>query len=58
VGDKADPHDVDVAILFREAEPLRQVFPDDVAVQDLHFVTHSEQLGLQDLGDRRFACPR
>src|SRR5512132_2443894 len=57
-GDPADPLDVRVAVLLREAEALREVRADDVAVQVFDHVTAALELGADDLRDRRLAGAR
>ena len=55
-GDVADAADVDVAVFLREAELAREVFPDEVAVEDRdRAAADFEELRHQDVGDRGFA---
>ena len=57
-GDPADPLDVGVPVLLREAEALREVGADDVAVEVLDDQAAPFQLGPDVMGDRRLAGPR
>ncbi|MPL71146.1 hypothetical protein SDC9_16917 [bioreactor metagenome] len=55
-GDIADALDVDVAVLFREAELRGQVLAHHVAVEQRHrAAAHFHQLDHQRVGDRRLA---
>src|SRR4029453_394304 len=56
-GNPADALDVRVAVLLREPEALREMRTDDVAVQVLDEMAAALELGADDLGDRRLACP-
>src|SRR5207302_8973684 len=49
LGDEADPPDVDVAVLLREAETLGQVLPHDVAIQQLDALASGPEGGHQGL---------
>ena len=57
-GDPADARDVDVAVLLREAEALREVRADDVAVEVLDDEAAPLELRLDDVRDRRLARAR
>ena len=56
-GDPADPLDVGVPVLLREAEALREVRADDVAVEVLDDQAAPLELGPDVVGDRRLAGP-
>src|SRR5262249_10332868 len=56
--DPADPLDVRVAVLLREAEALRQVLADVVAVQVLDDQAALVELGPDDVRDRRLSGTR
>ena len=56
-GDPADALDVRVAVLLREAEPLREVRAHDVAVELLDEQASPLQLGRDEIRDRRLARP-
>ena len=54
-GDIADALDVDVAVLFREPQFRRQMFADDIAVQQRHRASaHFHQLDHHRIGDSGF----
>src|SRR5204863_8587861 len=53
--DPADARDVRVAIVLREAEALRQVRANDVAVEMVDDEAALLELGLHDVRDRRLA---
>src|SRR5258705_6764790 len=55
VGDEGDATDVDVAVLLREAEALREVFAHHVAIEDLQLRTALAQLFLEQPGNCRLA---
>ena len=55
MGDERDARDVEVAVFAAEAETLRKVGADDVAVEDFHGLSRGAQRGRQRLGDRRLA---
>src|SRR5579884_2399262 len=55
--DPADARDVRVAVVLREAEPLREVGADDVAVEVVDDEASPLELRLDDVRDRRLAGP-
>src|SRR5207302_4203991 len=53
-----DPHDVEITVLFGEAETFGQLLPHDVTVEDLGLHPPGLELVVQHLGDRRLAGAR
>src|SRR5205807_1932344 len=58
LGDEADPPDVDVAVLLREAETLGQVLPHDVAIEQLDALAPGLEGRRKRLGDGALAGRR
>src|SRR5262249_4912227 len=57
LADESDAPDVDVAVLFAEAEPFGEVRADHVAVEQLDLCAVGAQARFDDIGDGALAGP-